>query len=125
MTNRAHCSLEVDPDRRMIAGTLPPTYLPINAGRLQLLREHGTEQDVIKPQAGISFPSLPQIVPKREEAFVVRMHLAKTVGPSLLQEFLVCRAWFWLEQGIIVPGLGRIDIAISWNHVEVPGQYDR
>jgi hypothetical protein len=91
----------------VVAGVLESSYVTIDAGALQTLRQSGTQQNVIETQTAIALPTVPHVVPKRVHRFL-GMEGANGVGPALREKALIRSAALRLQQGVAIPGLRRM-----------------
>src|SRR5213593_1638754 len=117
-------SFEAGPGRRVIAGLRPAADMAVDAGIDQPCGEGWAEQEMVDAKAGIARPAVSHVVPERIDR-IVWMQMADRVGPALLQQSPEGRAAFGLEQRVVVPGLGRIDVAIGRHDIEITGQDHR
>src|SRR5580698_3309162 len=102
----------------MVAGVLWSSYVTVDSDALQTLRQSGTQQTVVDTQTAIAFPALPHVIPKRVHRFF-RMERADGVGPALREKLPKRCAALWLQQGVAIPGLGRIDVEICRHNVVI------
>src|SRR6266702_8887948 len=63
---RRNQSPQNDPRRRVVAGAFLAANLAVDAGFHQARRQHGAEQEMIEPQAGIARPAVALVVPECE-----------------------------------------------------------
>src|SRR5687768_6962964 len=108
----------------MVAGALPSANVAIDAGVAQARCNAWAEQDVIEAQPGIARPAIPLVVPESVD-LLARVQRPQRIGPALLQQALERRAAFGLQQRVIVPGPGWIDVEVGRHDVVVAGQDDR
>jgi putative transposase len=115
---------ELDPCRGMIACvrfTANPTiHIPI----AQPLGEIGAEEKMIQPQSLIVGPALSHVVPECVHR-LCRMQFAQRVRPALFDDPLKRCPALWLNECVIVPRLGRIDVEGSGDDVIVTHKRDR
>src|SRR5690349_15532010 len=110
--NAGRSIFDVGPDRRMVAGIRPAPDMPIDARRLQLLRQRLAEKDVVDPKASIGLPALPEIIPERVDR-LVGMLLANGVRPPLLEQPRIRRAGRRLQQRVVrIRRLEGIDVVV-------------
>src|SRR5215472_214990 len=76
---------ELDPCRGVIAGFLPAPHLAIHPGRDEPAGNGRVQQDMVDAQAGVSWPGIPEIIPKRINP-LTRMEGAQRIGPALRDE---------------------------------------
>ena len=97
--------------------------MTIDAGALQTLRQSGTQQNVIETQTAIALPTIPHVIPKCVHRFF-GMERANGVGPTLREKALIRCAALWLQQGVAIPRLRRIDVEVCGHHVVISRQHD-
>src|ERR1700733_6111365 len=102
----------------MIAGVLESSYVTIDAGALQTLRQSGTQQNVIETQTAIALPTVPHVIPKRVHGFF-GMKRANGVGPTLREKALIRRAALRLQQCVAIPRRRQIDVEIGRHDVVI------
>ena len=86
----------------MIAGAFFAPDQAIDARSGQPWLKSRTEQEMIEPQAGVAWPTLPLVIPEREHR-LGWMDTADRVTPALCQQRLERRAAFRLDLCILVP----------------------
>lgn len=90
-----------DPNRGMIAGARLAAHPAVDAGGFQSGQQVRAEEKVIDPQAGVSRPSIPEVIPEGVDR-LVRVKMTDGVDPALTQELAIGGAAFWLHQGIVI-----------------------
>jgi hypothetical protein len=108
----------------VIARVLAAAHLAVDAGRFEAAGDIGAEQDVVDAQPAVALPAHALVVPIGVHG-LVRIERADGIGPSLLQKARVGGTALRLQQGVIVPGLGGIDVPLGRDHVVVARQHDR
>src|SRR6266404_6158245 len=101
--------LQLDPYGGVVACILLTTHAAIDTAGAKAVDEGGAQEDVVKPQAGIAFPPLSLVVPESVHR-VIRVERADRIYPTLGKNVRICCAALRLQQGILSPGLGGIDI---------------
>ena len=114
---------KLHPYGRMVTGVLHPSYVTIDAGALQTLHQSGTQQNVVETQTAIALPTVPHVIPKRVHRFF-GMERANGVGPALREKALIRGAALWLQQGVAIPRLRRIDVEVCGHNVVISRQHD-
>src|ERR1700692_4628779 len=90
----------------------------IAAGTAEPRRQGGTEQQMIDAQPRILLPVLTEIIPEGVDTFVL-IASAHGIGPSLSKQALIALAAFRLQQRILQPRTGVVNILIGRNDVVV------
>jgi hypothetical protein len=104
-------SAQHDPGWRVVAGANLPPHLAINPSRHQASDHRRAEEEVVEAETGVALPSIPLVVPKRVDR-VRGMKRPDRVGPALAQEAPEGSPTLRLQQRIVLPGPGRIDVEI-------------
>jgi hypothetical protein len=78
---------------------------------------------VVETETAIAFPALPHVIPKRVHRFF-GVERPNGVSPALREKGLIRRAALVLHQGVMIPGLGRIDVELCRHNVVIARQYD-
>src|SRR5882724_11914612 len=76
---------------------------------------------MIDPKSGIASEGIPQILPKRINAFA-RIKLADGINTTLVGKTPIGGAHFWPKEGIIPPALRSINVKVRRNDVVVAGE---
>jgi hypothetical protein len=79
---------------------------------------------MVKSQPGVPRVAVSHIMPERIDP-LVGMPFAECVGPSLLDEARVRRTTHRLDQSIVIPRGGWIDIDICRGDIVIASQHDR
>ena len=106
----------------MITGVRLAAHLSLDTSIDEHAGKSRAQQQVVEPETGVARPSVPHVVPKRVDAFVTAQ-VTDGVGPSLLDEPGIGRAACRLDQRIIIPGRGGIDVDFGGSDVVVAGQH--
>lgn len=77
---------------------------------------------MVDAQAGIPLPALAAIVPEGE-GHTLLVHLCDGIGPALGQDGGVYRARLWLQQRVVAPSVGLVDVGIGRHNVPVTQQH--
>src|SRR6185312_6870688 len=94
--------LEYDPSGRMVARASFASNLSIDTRLRKAVGKRWADQQVVNPQARISLPSFPQVMPKRVHR-LVWMESAERVGPALIDDPLECGTALGLHEGVVRP----------------------
>src|SRR5580704_375334 len=78
---------------------------------------------MIDAQASVAPEIISEVVPEGVDA-LVRMHLAKGIGPALSDQVSECLSGFGTEERVIHPAFRFIDIKLGRDHVVVAGEND-
>src|SRR5205085_9901439 len=100
--------LHLDPHRRVIAGLLPATRFPVDAGGLELLRQRRAEQRMVDADARVARERVPPIVPEGVNA-LVRKEVPDRVGPALRDQLAMPLPRLRGEQRVLGPALRLVD----------------
>src|SRR5262249_53698462 len=112
---------EYDPGRRVVASTFHTPNFPIHASIFELLGALRAEQQQIDAKTAVAFPALTHVIPVCIHRSI-RMKLANSIHPALIEQATEGGAAFWLNERILRPRLRRIDIPISRNDIVVASQ---
>jgi hypothetical protein len=107
----------------MVAGAGLTTDGAIHAGGLKTISSSWAQKQVIDPQARVSLPSVPQVMPERVHR-LCGMKGPHRVHPSLVRQRSKGGSALRLNQCVLVPGFGGIDVVVSGNDVIVSREYD-
>ena len=77
---------------------------------LRRFSQPAVEQQMVDPDARVAREGVAPIIPEGEDR-LVRMEVAERVGPALLQQPRILGAGLGLEQGVVEPALGLVDVA--------------
>src|SRR5687768_3195718 len=80
---------------------------------------------MVDPETRVALPAAGSIIPESIEFGIGGVKGAQRVGPTLRQQAPPLGPRFGLEQGVMLGGLDRKDVAILWNDVEVARQQHR
>lgn len=107
----------------MIACVLPPPDMPVNRRRPKLASYCRAQEEVIEPQARVSSPGIPKVVPEGVD-HLIWMLMTDGIGPALCGQFSKRRADFRPEQRVVFPTLRLVHVEIGRHHVVVAGKDD-
>src|SRR5450755_3069937 len=107
----------------MVAGSWPTARCSVDAGRTKPGCKCRAEQQMVDTEAGVALPSMAQVVPERVDALVA-MQLSQRIRPTLLEETRVGEATLWLDEGVVVPRSGGVDVDVGRGHVEIAGKHN-
>lgn len=79
---------------------------------------------MVDAQPGVAFPALASVVPKGER-HLLAVHFGDGIRPPLRQDARERIARLWLQQGVIPPGVGLVDVCVGGHDVPVAQKYDR
>src|SRR5688572_25159600 len=107
---------ELHTDRRVVAGFLLAAHPRVHLAVHQPRRERFVQQHVIDAQAGVALPVVAKEIPERIDA-LFGMALAQSVDPALREQPLVCIPRLRLQQRVLAPALGIVDVEIRRHDV--------
>jgi hypothetical protein len=108
----------------VITGSDLPPNVAIDPSLYQAAYQRRTDQEMVEAKAGVSTPAISLVVAERVRR-VRGMKRSDRIGPSLVQETLESGPALRLQQRIVGPGLGRVDVQISRDDVVVAGKDGR
>src|ERR1700736_2905137 len=97
---------------RVVASALLATREPIDAGIDQAIRGRRVQQKEVDAQPGITAPTISLVVPKCVHR-LVGVTGPSGVDPPLIEQAPKARAAFRLEQCVLRPGFGWVDVPIG------------
>src|SRR5690606_26968246 len=109
---------ETNPGRCMIAGARLATHRTIDARFLETRGEVWRQEQVVEPEACVALPALSHGVPECVDA-LAGMLVSKGIGPAAADQRSVCGTRLRLNQCILVPRLGGVDVEIGRRHIEI------
>ena len=86
----------------MIARVLQSTNRPVNTGVLQPQRQRRAQKEVVEAKPCVALPALTHVVPEGVDA-IIRMHLAKSVRPPLIDQSGKRSPALGVNQSVVVP----------------------
>ena len=96
----------------MVAGLFPAAGVGVDAGGFEPPGRDRVEQQVVDADAGVAGEGVAPIIPEGEDR-LVGMEMADGVGPALLQQPAILGARLGLEQGVVAPALGLVDVGVG------------
>src|SRR5690606_23149780 len=110
--------LQLHPGGGVVGTVRPAAHLAVDAGSLEPPGQWLRQKEVIEPQTGVALPTLAHVVPEGEDLHFWVL-LAEGVNPTLVEEPLIGRARFWLQERVAVIGAGLVDVERRRYHVVV------
>src|SRR5262249_29043962 len=114
---------QYDPGRCVVASAFRATNFTIHASVFETLGALGAEQKKVNTKAAVAFPALTHVIPVRVHR-CIRMKLADSIHPPLLEQAMEGGAAFWLHERILCPRLRGIDILLSRNDIVVACEHN-
>jgi hypothetical protein len=108
-TRHPKLNLQSHPRWRMVAGARLPAHPTIHTRFHEFWRDVRVQQQVIDTQSGVRFPMSAEIIPERIDP-LVRIAGAKSIDPPLREQTLVAGTGLRLQECVLPPGAGIIDV---------------
>src|SRR6266446_10769896 len=86
---------QLDPYGCVVACILSAAHTAIDTGSAKAVDEGATQEDLVKPQAGIAFPPRSLVAPEGVHG-LARVEHADRIHPALCKNIRICRAAFRL-----------------------------
>ena len=116
--------LQGDPDRSVIARTVSSADVTVDARVDKPVSEVAAQKQMIEPEAGIAWPAHALVVPEGVDA-LLWMPVTQRVGPAAADELSVGCTAVRVDECVIVPGRGRVDVEVGRRDIVVSGKHDR
>src|SRR4051812_16647238 len=105
----------------MITCVLATSLVPIDARVYDL--QGCADKDVVDAQTSVSLPTLAAIVPERIRR-TLAVNCLQRIRPTLGQDPLERVPRSGLQQGVVAPGVGLVDVSVGRHDVPVAQQDD-